>query len=111
MSDPPYRESGSGFHPPDPWLLAWAELRRRRRALWIGIALLAATIAVAWYRHFDVWWACLLMGAATAVFAERCNRFACPRCGKWFSRRGLFHNESTSRCLHCGLKIGTPKGP
>ena len=35
-------------------------------------------------------------------FSERAN-FQCPRCGKKFFRRGLFHNQFSSSCMNCGL--------
>jgi hypothetical protein len=33
----------------------------------------------------------------------------CPRCGKTFARKGAYHNQFTTRCLNCGIRIGESK--
>jgi hypothetical protein len=43
---------------------------------------------------------------AFLVYTGLRTRVMCPRCGKSFTQRGLFHNGFTSKCLHCGLPRG-----
>ena len=86
----------------------WGEYRRRmgqvRRSLWLGIpaAVGALVAALQWAPSAALvvvagW---LLLVALTTTYAEYCP---CPRCGEPFSRKGLFHNLFTKRCLHCEL--------
>jgi hypothetical protein len=35
----------------------------------------------------------------------------CPRCSKTFHLKGARGDPFTSRCMNCGVEIGTPKGP
>jgi len=40
---------------------------------------------------------------AFAVTGVRLSLWKCPRCGKWFSTKLLYHNIASKKCLHCGL--------
>jgi uncharacterized C2H2 Zn-finger protein len=94
---------------PDPYLVAWAELRRRRRMRWFLFCGWAPLVTIAWV-VFPTAAAPFLIAATAAVTFSALRSFACPRCGKTFERRRAYSNLLTSRCLHCGIERGTPKG-
>jgi hypothetical protein len=93
--------------PPDPYLLAWADLRRRRAAmlgastLCVPVSLLAATLAGAPGLIIVL----PAMGAA-AVASLRWSTFECPRCGQYFMGRPASNDRA---CARCGIKEGTPR--
>jgi len=33
-------------------------------------------------------------------------RIICPQCGEYFFKKGFMNELLTSKCLHCGLKVG-----
>lgn len=108
MSDTPYREPAP--RPPDPYLVAWADLRKRRRAA-VAVMVTAGTamVVVTSVPHgiLAAVPACVLLGY---FWRNRLSKFLCPACGKTFGRLASgFHNEFTLRCLHCGIVVGTPK--
>jgi hypothetical protein len=93
--------------PPDPYLVAWADLRRRRAAmlgastLCVPVSLLAATLA----GSPGLIVVLPVMGAA-AIASLRWSTFECPRCGQYF----VGHQRSKSRtCARCGIEEGTPR--
>jgi hypothetical protein len=93
----------------DPYLVAWEDLRRRRRlseatmALCSVVGLLsAATLGV--NAPFAVLPACIV-GTAMALYPKE---FTCPRCRRRFAASNRRHRDP-SRCHHCGIEIGTPK--
>jgi hypothetical protein len=48
-------------------------------------------------------WAAAFLGAALHR-----STFPCPRCGRAFFIWYLFGDPTSRKCLHCGLKIGSP---
>ena len=91
--------------------LAWEDLRRRRIALlfvfvmWMPVItlcarindMLAASVAAIW---FGLW----------AIVIVWNQLFRCPRCEKTYFVTWWRGNPiTTSRCLHCGLRLG--EGP
>ena len=49
--------------------------------------------------------ACWMFSTGYAVM--RVRRWSCPNCGKCLMQKGWFHNDFTSKCLHCGLALKT----
>jgi hypothetical protein len=102
----PYRASLGP--PPDPYLVAWVDLRRRRAwSLVILTAYLVVSSAVLANRLPLPWGAFLRIGAGGVggllgfVFPH--SRFRCPHCGK------KFQGWRWKVCRACGIPIGTPK--
>ena len=96
--------------PPDPYLRAWSDLRRRRAGLAAG----AVVLGVAAFMHskhmIGLGAPVLVVGLVTGLLSILCESFHCPRCAETFCRKGMFfHNAFARRCLHCGIKVGTPK--
>ena len=98
---------------PDPYLAAWAKLRRQRVRAWLTVALAPASwlacasldrivgpggrssIVYGWTVFLACWMALLF-----------CNlRFLCPHCRRSFFRR----RAPRDRCARCGIRVGTPK--
>lgn len=42
-----------------------------------------------------------------AYSARRVRLWPCPSCGKPLMQKGWFHNDFSSKCLHCGLSLKT----
>ncbi len=40
-----------------------------------------------------------------AYTARRVQRWPCPDCGKSVMKKGSFHNDFSSKCLHCGFSL------
>jgi predicted RNA-binding Zn-ribbon protein involved in translation (DUF1610 family) len=40
-----------------------------------------------------------------AYSVRRVQRWPCPNCGKPVMRKGWFHNDFSSKCLHCGFSL------
>jgi hypothetical protein len=100
--------------PPDPYLVEWSDLRRRR--LWLAASLVALPMAVIWPVLVMTRVGPSLPVTAIAIVAfaivplsVHAERFRCPQCAERFCRKGLYHNGFAQRCLHCGIKVGTPK--
>jgi hypothetical protein len=108
-SDEPYRAAPPLL--PDPYLLAWARLRRRQRAAqFTMLGMIPIWFLCATARYDAVTFAILPMACvfvATAfVTRRRLTRFPCPGCLRPFVWSRRFKNDL--RCWHCGLKFGTP---
>jgi hypothetical protein len=110
MLDNPYRATV----PPenDSYLVAWSDLKRRRQWLSASLVILGMTIfllANATNRLGPL--AVFVMAFATIIASNHCERFRCPRCSAPFCRKGLFHNAFAHGCLHCHIKVDSPKDP
>jgi hypothetical protein len=42
-----------------------------------------------------------------AYAGRRVRLWPCPNCGKPVMQKGWFHNDFSSKCLHCGLSLRT----
>ena len=94
----------------------WQEYRRRRNLALLAflgyvpcmlvIALLAQRLFHSFTPGFVVAFGWMIF---TVVAGNRCLRFRCPRCGKWFFSKWWYHNAFARRCVHCGLpKYASP---
>src|SRR5882672_12181171 len=115
MSNDPYRQQSLQD---DPYVDAWKSLRRSRRNVWVafftwpiviavGIKILHALIGageqnIAPFVAIPVF---LVMLTLLGTF-----HFSCPQCGENFYRKGPYRNAFSAACLHCGIRVGTPKG-
>jgi hypothetical protein len=110
MADSPYRAPEPP--PPDPYEVAWSDLRRRRKWL-IGclVGLGVAYLLRAGSEHGFVSTPVVVMTLLTIVVSIYGESFRCPSCGERFCRRGIVHSGFAPRCLHCRIAMGTPKGP
>jgi hypothetical protein len=108
VSESPYRAS----RPVDPYLVAWDDLRRRRRRRWISFW---AWFPVVFYttcidaRWIGFPWIVWVVGF---VFLLHPHYFRCPGCGKVFEERGWrwlpLYRPFTRRCVWCAVEVGTP---
>ena len=114
MSIDPYRQQALQD---DPYTRAWKSLRRSRRTVWIAfftwpivIAIGIKTLhtftgaeerAIAPFVAIPVF---LLMVMLLGTF-----HFSCPHCGNNFYRKGPYRNAFSEACIHCGIRVGTPK--
>jgi hypothetical protein len=104
---------------PDPYLLAWQDLRRRRLYAWaVLIAYVAGAMCILWMYKLIAghmldrsWGLALLLPTLPVHFAFNGWRqaFRCPRCGERFHVQRGVSNPSTRQCMNCGLEMGTPK--
>jgi hypothetical protein len=116
VSDAPYRVQPP--RPPDPYLVAWAKLRRRRALAWGGFLL--------WAFAFTAFVVALAAQAravgVTAVVAVMCwgsgiagalilGHFRCPHCSAIFYGLRRPRAPWSDACIACGIAIGTPKNP
>jgi hypothetical protein len=103
---------------PDPYLLAWAKLRRSRRTI-VGVAagvmnVVAATCAfVVWSQSHAARILALgvvLVAAAAYRLAFRgAASFRCPRCRRaFFPANARLFDLAIDDCGHCGIAVGTP---
>jgi hypothetical protein len=103
----------------DSYLLAWADLRRRRAWAWIsllawvpvggGLSALAHW-ALGRVLPFDPGFLVALPLMGVLIWLSiRADAFRCPRCNNPFFHRTLMHNGWSRHCLNCGIKIGTPQ--
>jgi hypothetical protein len=103
---------------PDPYLVAWASLRRFRRTM-VGVSIGIVHIAAATFA-FIVWsrsctarivgiGVVLLVAAVWRIAFSMPGLFRCPRCRRGFFRSdaGLF-GLAVEHCQHCGIPVGTP---
>jgi hypothetical protein len=104
--------------PPDPYLAAWASLRRLRRimvgvAAWVVCIAAATCVFAVWTNH------CLakivaigIILSAAAVFRLAFSGpafFTCPRCRRgFFAPNATLFGLTTENCSHCGIAVGTP---
>jgi predicted RNA-binding Zn-ribbon protein involved in translation (DUF1610 family) len=42
---------------------------------------------------------------STAYVVKRVQRWPCPSCGEPVMQKGWFHNDFSSKCLHCGFSL------
>ena len=102
--------------PPDPYMTAWAQLRRCRRLVAVGLAGWLTTMFVLLpvldrlcIPFATANWVLLVLASCGA-----CG-FTCPNCGEAFAARDWFTAPRApdvyfrTRCVHCGIAIGTPK--
>jgi hypothetical protein len=94
---------------PDPYLVAWSDLRSRRRWAGTGLAFFALALLLPTVWHGNGTPIMITTGLALFALASRCELFRCPRCARRFCRRGIIHNTFAYRCLHCGIKADAPK--
>jgi predicted RNA-binding Zn-ribbon protein involved in translation (DUF1610 family) len=114
--DPPYRVAAPATH--DPYLAAWAVLKRRRviaRVASVGaVGLVAPTVAVAFTSGAaqEVATAVVVSWVAVGVilFWLSLPTFLCPDCGTEFFRSSIVQVGFSNRCAGCGIVIGTAKG-
>jgi hypothetical protein len=98
--------------PPDPYLEAWDELRRRRVVMWASFLSWLPVGAICGYLLGDrVVYVVLLLMAIIVVAQFRAALFRCPQCRGFFNFRwsGFHRNPWVRKCIHCGIAIGTPK--
>jgi hypothetical protein len=98
----PYRVAPP--QPPDPYLAAWADLRRRRIAARVSAASSLLGCAFAFRLPIQLVYVVLVVMAAALVATFRHTTFPCPRCSEFFSP----WRRSPTRCVHCGIAVGTP---
>jgi hypothetical protein len=116
---------------PDPYMVAWADLRRRRIIGWVAfglnvllVLLLSRSLLHVQTEIGDAWgcdpWPCYyllpdLLRERAVVLGAMCvpigiwvaasiyrRTFRCPHCGRRFSTK-------RRGCGHCGVRVGTPK--
>ena len=93
--------------PSDPYRPTWAMMRRRRPWGWVGLTTFVIGLGLI-RSHTALGLSLALVSFLVLGYASPGN---CPRCGKTFGRKGAFHNQFTTRCLNCGIRIGDPKDP
>jgi hypothetical protein len=109
---------------PDPYLVAWEDLRRRRVAAvvafvaWAPLTGCAVSIvqSCTHSRQTSVWvyLACAPFVVLTMVCLARKTLFICPHCGNLFHLRGLVlglvsKGMSPDKCANCGIRKGMPR--
>jgi hypothetical protein len=112
VSDSPYRvPEPQPPRPPDPYLEAWRDLRRRRTVTWAAAAawvVFGVATSLIRERTVFVW---LLLMALVVAAQFRATLFPCPKCRESFggTRFGFPRYPSGNECSHCGIVVGTPK--
>jgi len=109
--------------PPAPsgaYVRAWADLKRRRAHRWLAFfawapcaLLVILTIQAAFGEataHQVFFWVALPFLLVAFGFMARASFFECPRCDEKFESTWYFRSPFTQACVHCGLRIGTPRG-
>jgi hypothetical protein len=87
--------------PPDPYLVAWRDLRRRQTALLVSLAAWGLGVCIA----KDLG---RFMALPFIVTLARVVFFPCPNCRRFINFK-LSGFGGWRGCFHCGLEIGTPK--
>lgn len=118
VPESPYR-GASASTAVDAYLVAWADLRKRRTRRFIAFFALVPVggglglLADAELRRLLPFEPALLvavpMMACLAALIVHVALFRCPRCGMEFHRRGLAGIWWARRCMHCGIPTGTSK--
>ncbi len=111
MAEEPYRAPMTVE--PDPYVVLWAKLRRRRRMLVRAASVASIAVTILGTMTIGVL-ALLVVPLLIPLWAlvwAQASRFPCPHCGEtfgprdgWLLGRGLHRN-----CVRCGIEIGTPK--
>ena len=102
------------MNPRGDWQAAWDSYRRRRwqygaaaGALvlgFLGIALVGpARLAGHSGAVAPFFWVFLI---GTVGTTWRLRSFRCPRCGERFTVRSFRRRLLTSKCMHCGIRVG-----
>jgi hypothetical protein len=112
VSETPYRVPAPT--PADPYLVAWAQLRDRRRHLQVASPPFLIGTAVASVMLLGrSWWAVLfpLWVAWSWVTAAYLGGFHCPRCDEPWKGNKQSRQLFRGSCAKCGLEVDTPKDP
>jgi hypothetical protein len=108
----PYR-TPSKPEPPDPYLVAWVEYRRRRTAKWVVFFAwpIAAKLAIHSFLPESPWALYVYLATACGALAwiAVLGLFDCPRCGTRMYIRGSSGDPPSEGCPECGLQLGEPK--
>jgi hypothetical protein len=93
----------------DAYAPVWESMLRRRK--WMGIAPAPGCAGALLCVHGRAWSivlgvSLLLIGLAMGAYGTPGK---CPRCGKRFDGWWFFQSSYTKKCLHCGIRIGTPQ--
>ena len=111
----PYRVPAPG--PPDPYLVAWARLKRRRNLTRLGafvlFVILAPTAMLAWVppdtRIIGLALGLLLALPVGLFVISLLEPLCCPACHRPFFPSTLAEAGTAQRCAHCGIEMGTPE--
>jgi hypothetical protein len=103
--------------PPDPYLLAWASLQRRRVIMTISfLALVPMGFVEVRFLGGLGSFLFLLNMAVFLGSMVMAIRFRCPHCRELFAKQSAFwgihiaFEEAFVRCcVHCGIGVGTPR--
>jgi hypothetical protein len=96
---------------PDPYVVAWGDLKKRKRFEVVGrclvfgaplIRLFFASGPPRWLAFFGAFLVALPFTLPTASFR-------CPKCGERMFRWWGAKASDAKHCRHCGIAIGTPK--
>jgi predicted RNA-binding Zn-ribbon protein involved in translation (DUF1610 family) len=116
VSERPYRETVGDQ--PDPYLVAWEQLFRRRTKLlltfftWTFVASLVLTLAMTVLGVADralALYVALSTSLIALALASFYAHFECPQCGTSINRRRRVSNPFSDECQNCGIRMGTPK--
>ncbi len=95
----------------NPYQHAWEIYRVQERLSRLATWGYLPGIAICWFVIKKIFNSEFLMGAvavswffALIILDRKAAGFKCPRCGKYYFNRGLYHNGFTKECLNCGLK-------
>jgi hypothetical protein len=92
--------------PPDPYLAAWADLKRRHLSPFVLVLCVGAVVM--FFSHGSPKWPAILAVCLAGIpFASL--RFRCPHCGERMLRVWGLRNDDWVRCRNCGIAVGTPK--
>jgi hypothetical protein len=95
--------------PLDPYLSAWASLRRRRVVMWISfLAVLMSLVAMPLLGRLSAFIVFPLM-ATLSVSWLMTSYFRCPHCREAFARGDTAHEQFARSCGRCGIRVGTPR--
>lgn len=102
--------------PPDPYLLAWASLHRRRVTMWISFVVWVPMGIVEVRLLGGFGFSILFLNMAVFVVSlVMASRFRCPHCLELFAQQSMwgihiaFEEAFVRCCVHCGIRVGTPR--